>query len=373
MRASWTCLVGLSLILLIGCDSEDDNLVTTDSGTPDSGTQSALPALPGYSVSVWAKGVRDGGPSDYYNPDSIDWDGTHVWVGFQNTTTKDGSAPNGSSTIVEYTADGLTVVNSWSVPGHCDGMRWDATTQKIWATSNEDDNPIFYSVNPSTPGDAGVTIYTQHYTDPLFSGKVTPHGGGLDDLYFINGKNFATGSNPQSPTLSGPALYVWSVDGGTVTLTGVLNGNGAAVDQFGSPVTLNEIDPDSLSKDSSGNLVQIDQGGQDFLVIADAGTASQSVTKYTMGTQLDDTIWVPTNTAGSLLVADASKNTIWKVTGPYTAGQIITQLPNDSSVIGLLGIVDVSDATVTADGFGTVAPFVIGMGKPTGLIWFPVP
>jgi len=77
--------------------------------------------------------------------------------------------------------------------------------------------------------------------------------------------------------------------------------------------------------------------------------------------------------AGSLLVADSTKNTIWKVTGPFVAGQIITQLPSDSSVIGLLGIVDVSDATVTADGFGTVAPFVIGMGKPTGLIWLPGP
>lgn len=347
---------------------------------PDAGPQSALPGLPGYFVSVWAQGARDGGPGDYYNPDSVDYDGTHVWVGFQNTSSKDGTSPTGSSTVVEYSQDGKTIINTWTLTGHCDGMRWDNTTHKIWATSNEDGNPIFYSIDPATAGAAGVTTYTQHFTDPKLGTAATPHGGGFDDLYFINGKNFVVGSNPTpdgtTGQITGPILYTWTVSGTDVTFTGVLVGNadgGAISDsQAGAPATLNEIDPDSLSIDSSGNLVLIDQGGQDFLVIANPGTATQAVTRYVVGTQFDDTVWVPTNTSGSLLVADATKNTIWKVTGPFTAGQIVTELPNDSSVIGMLGTVDVSAKAYTTTGaYGTVSPFVIGMGKPTGLLWVP--
>lgn len=369
--------VGLVLSAgLMSCSSDTEDNDVVDGGPTDAGPVSALPGLPGYFVSVWAQGVRDGGPGDYYNPDSIDWDGTHVWVGFQNTSTKDGSPPNGFSTIVEYSADGQTVVNTWSVPGHCDGMRWDATTSKIWATSNEDNNPIFYSINPATPGDAGVTIYTQHFTDPILAGAVTPHGGGFDDLYFINGKNFVTGSAPASPdgitvTPGLPILYSWTVSGSTATFTGVLTSNASVVDQTGAAVTLNEIDPDSMSKDNNGNLVLIDQGGQDYVTIANPGTGTQTVVYYKVGTQFDDTVWVPTNTTGSLLVADATKNTIWKVDGPFTAGQMFTELPNDSSVVGVLGTVNNSDAGLASNGFATVSPVVIGMGKPTGLLWVP--
>src|SRR6516165_5484675 len=122
MRTSWTCLIGLSLTLLIGCDSEDDN-----SPTPDSGTSSVLPALAGYTVSVWAQGT-----DAYKAPDSIDSDGQHVWVGYQNASSKTGVPDAGPSTIVEYSLDGKTVVSTFTVAGHTDGLRVDPSGTKVW-------------------------------------------------------------------------------------------------------------------------------------------------------------------------------------------------------------------------------------------------
>jgi hypothetical protein len=123
-----------------------------------------------------------------------------------------------------------------------------------------------------------------------------------------------------------------------------------------------------LSVDAAGNLVLIDQAGADLLVISSPGTNAQAVTRYATGSQLDDTVWVPASGAtGALLVADATKNTIWKVTGPFTSGEVFTELPNDSGVIGVLGTLDLNPTDVANNGYATVAPAVIGFGKPTGL------
>jgi sugar lactone lactonase YvrE len=265
--------------------------------------------------------------------------------------------------------DGQTVVNSYSVPGHSDGLRWDPVGKKIWATSNEDANPALYSIDPTQAGASAVTTYTLKFADGTSN---PPHGGGLDDLWFFDGVLFVVGSNPAMPdgVHNGPCLYTATISGTTATFAIALMGNASGVTDVASgssAYTLNVIDPDSLSVDSSGNLVLIDQAGTELLVISHPGTASQAVTRYATGSQLDDTVWVPSGASGALLVADASKNTIWKVTGPFTAGDIFTELPNDSGVIGVVGTLDVTAADVVNYGYATVAPAVIGFGKPTGL------
>jgi hypothetical protein len=345
---------------------------TSSTTLEDAGPGGLLPGLPGYMVSVWA----DGGTN--YNPDSIEYDGTHVWIGFQNTSSKTGpTLPDGggagTSTIVEYSADGQTVVNTYPVSGHSDGLRWDSVGKKIWATSNEDGNPALYSIDPTQSGAAAVTTYTLKFADGTSN---PPHGGGLDDLMFLNGKLFVVGSNPANPDgmHNGPCLYTVTISGTTATFATALEGNASGVNDIASGntnYTLNVIDPDSLSVDPSGNLVLIDQAGTEMLVISNAGAANQAVTRYATGSQMDDTVWVPAGAVGSLLVADATKNTIWKVTGPFTAGQIFTELPNDSGVIGVLGTVDINATDVANNGYATIAPAVIGFGKPTGLFWLP--
>src|SRR5947209_1718048 len=53
-----------------------------------------------------------------------------------------------------------------------------------WVTSCEDGNPKMATIDPSS---GSVTLYT--FPKP-------PHGGGYDDLYFLNGMTFIAASNP---------------------------------------------------------------------------------------------------------------------------------------------------------------------------------
>jgi hypothetical protein len=202
MRTQWKCLLTTTLALIAGCDSEDDSALT-----PDSGSSSVLPALPGYSVAIWAQGT-----TTYFAPDSIDSDGQHVWVGYQNASSKTGDPAAGPSTIVEYSLDGKTVINTFNVGGHTDGLRVDPSGGKIWVTSNEDGNPALYSIDPTKTGSAAVTTYAL---------APTAHGGGYDDLWFMNGKMFIVGSNP-TLDMNGvndlPALYTVTISGASATV-----------------------------------------------------------------------------------------------------------------------------------------------------------
>ena len=364
--------------MLLGCValSLSVGLMACSSSTtlPDAGSGSLLPALSGYTVSVWADGGSLG-----TNPDNIDFDGTHVWITYQNNSNVAGGPNEGVSTVVEYSSDGQTVINTYSVAGHCDGMRWDATTKLIWATSNEDANPALYSIDPTAAAASAVTTYTLKFADGTSN---PPHGGGLDDLWFLNGKMFVTGSNPAlnaQGVNTGPAIYTVTIAGTTATFAAALMGNASGVNDIASGntnYTLNEIDPDSLNTDGAGDLVLIDQAGQDLLVISNPGTATQAVTRYATGSQLDDTVWIPREASGVLLVADATKNTIWKVSGPFTAGEVFTELPNDSGVAGVVGLLDLNNADVSAStgfGYAVIDPVAIGFGKPTGLLFVATP
>jgi hypothetical protein len=236
--------------------------------------ENALPALHGYSVKVWAKGT-----SNFNNPDSIESDRGHVWVGYQNVTSKTGGDGQ-FSTVVEYDSDGL-LLRTFAVPGHCDGLRIDPATHTVWASSNEDGNPGLVSIEQTS---GKITAYS---FDP------TVHGGGFDDMAFLNGKMFIAASNPNLDSNGVnvfPAVDEVTFNGTKVVLTPVLMGNASAVDTISQQmVTLNEVDPDSLSIDASGNLVLVNQAGSELVFIANPGTAAQKVSRTLVGTQLEDT------------------------------------------------------------------------------------
>lgn len=306
-----------------------------------------LAALPGYSVTLFARQT-----SAYTAPDSIVVNGSHVFVGYQNVTAKDCTDTN-SSTIVEYNMDGSTV-KTFSIPGHNDGMRLDPTTGLLWATSCEDGNPKLVTIDTST---GTITPYTF---------PPTPHGGGYDDLCFVNGMTFIAASNPNVNAAGVnvfPAIDKITLSNGKATLTPVLMGNASATDLIANTkVSLNEVDPDSMTVDSKGDLVLVNQAGNELVLLKNPGTPQQQVSRIPVGDQLDDTVWA-TSTTGRLLVSDASGKIVWISTTQFIPGTIYTEGPSDSGVGGFVGVVDPST--------GFVTPVVIGFGSPTGMLFVP--
>jgi len=278
MRSARLLLVG-PMLLIAACGS---------SAGPNSGivltgdTHLAVAALPRYEVSEFTTlaetnlGVK--------NPDSIAVDGERVFIDYQNVTAKDctdqNKVPAPSSTVVEYNLSG-EVLKHWTVAGHSDGMRVDPSTHMVWTTSCEDGNPMFATINPES---GKVTPY---------SFPAAPHGGGYDDLYFLNGSAYIAASNPtldSSGANPNPAIDKIALGtNGTLTLTPVLMGNANASDLLSpssAPAALTLTDPDSLTTDNKGRLVLVSQGDSLLVFVKNPGTAQQSVSKMPGGTQL---------------------------------------------------------------------------------------
>jgi len=334
--------------------------------------------LPGYTVTVFATGGMT-----YSHPDSLELDGTHVWVGYnmgvKSKNGTDAGAPY-SSAVVEYNLDGSLAGKSFAVPGHCDGVRVDPATHIVWATSNEDGNPIVMSYDPAT----GIpTTYTL--------AAPPGHGGGLDDMAFIDGQFIVVNSNPtpdDAGVFSVPALSAIHVSGTTISFSPILMGDAIAHNFYANTDgALNLSDPDSLSIDDKGNLVLVAQADSQLVVIKNPGGAgadggadasadggdgggAQSVTVYPVATQLDDTVWA-TKATGVLLVADETANTIYTVHATFTPGTIYTVAPSDSSIPGIVGTVDLAGMPQPGPTFAPVHPIILGLKSPTGLIFVP--
>ena len=300
-------------------------------------------ALPGYSISVFARGT-----TRYFNPDSVENDGKHIWVGYQN-----GADPTGAnqqpSTVVEYSIGG-TVLKTYQVPEHCDGLRLDPATGMIWATSNEDANPILTIIDPRTG------------TSTVYHLGRTVHGGGYDDLAFVHGVPYISASNPglnAAGINTAPALGKVTFTANELTVTPVLAGNAMATDRTTDKrVSLNMVDPDSLSVDPQGDIVQANQAGAQLIFVHHPGSASQSVSSLPLADQVDDTVWATTG-RGRLLVADSRHNVIYAVTTSFKPGTVYTEAPSDAPIPGLVGTLDLST--------GTITPVIIGFTNPTGL------
>lgn len=314
--------------------------------TADVDSRLAVVAVPGYHVELFTSGAS--ATPKISNPDSVAVDGKHVFIDYQNVTSKTGGDGK-FSTVVEYNLEGREL-HRWSVSGHSDGMRIDPATHLVWTTSNEDGNPTFALIDP-------VKNIVTPYTFPM----PTPHGGGYDDLYFLGGKVYVAASNPSNSPNNAPAVDRITLNANhTISLAPILMGNATAADG----TVLNLQDPDSLTTDGKGSLVLISQADSEIITIANPGAATQSVTVLGVGTQLEDTVY-PSG-QGRLLVVDGGGNTYWvsKDTA-FVAGSIYTQTPNDSGVSNLLGTVDPKT--------GIVTPFAVGFTKATGMVFVPNP
>jgi hypothetical protein len=99
-------------------------------------------AEPPYSVSTFA--VSENG---YTAADSITFSRTSVFIGYGNGGNPDGSG-GAMSTIVKYKMDG-TVVKTYTVVGHNDGLRYNTETGDLWALQNEDASATLIIIDPA--------------------------------------------------------------------------------------------------------------------------------------------------------------------------------------------------------------------------------
>jgi hypothetical protein len=320
------------------------NALLNDTTQPAKG----LTIAPGYSASVFATG-----PSGATQPDSITVDGLNVYVGYQNGAAKDGTS--GSSTIAQFTptsAGTWAVAQTWSIPGHNDGLKVDPTTHLVWSLQNEDANPTLVLINPATSA-------TTQYTIASVNG-----GGGFDDIAFTGGNVFFTASNPSKNPNTDPAVVQVKLDNTTHTanITPVLLGNAAALNLVtGQAVTLNLQDPDSMTVDPKGDLLFTDQADNQLVTVLNPGTAKQSVTVLPLSdaaknpVSVDDTLFNPGST-GQMLMTDQTAGTIYQVTVP---GGSSAQAFSAAQDIGQLGTTDLTT--------GLFTPVISGLGSPRGL------
>jgi hypothetical protein len=314
-----------------------------------SGAYAAPHAVSSYTLSVFATA-----PAGLSAPDSIALVGGHVFVGYG-----DGHAPDGSdgknSQIVEYTMAGKPV-HTYIVHGHSDGLKVDPATGNLWALQNEDANAHLVIIDPVTQK---TTLYQ--------FGK-TLHGGGYDDIVFLNGRVFISASNPaKTAPNTGPAIVSVTLGKGTVAIESVLAGDAQAIDLVSAQTTkLNLTDPDSMTSDPLGNLVLDSQGDQELIIVSNPGESTQSALRLRLRywtsaglrrVEVDDTTFV-TSSQGFILFADKKLNTVYKLERPaFAPGSAYTAADGGPFV----GTIDLTS--------GVITPVVKGLSNPGGLVF----
>ncbi len=308
-------------------------------------------AIPGYAVSVFAKGVQ----GQYSAPDSIAVDRGHIFIGYG-----DGNDPAGldgkSNQIVEYDVQGH-VLHIYVVKGHNDGIKVNPYTHRIWAMQNEDADPNLVIIDPATQTQK---LYT-------FAGT-PPHGGGYDDITFRNGKAYFSASNPAHNPNAYPAIVEAKLMGDTIEVTSALEGNAQAMDVVtGETVTLNLQDPDSMTL-TPANDILLDSQGDSELVLLHRPGAKQSVSVIPLSSpfgtpQADDTLFIPSD-RGFILMSDTPADVVYMIRkNGFVPGTAFTAAVGASDAngnsVGFVGVLDLN--------FGDLKPVVTGFQSPHGM------
>jgi hypothetical protein len=314
---------------------------------------SAVTAKPPYSVSVFAPPPP--AALNLKNPDSITTAHGNIFVVYANSTNADGTG--GFSTVVEYSPSGA-MVNRFDVLGKSDGLKYNRFDHKLWALRDEDSNPALTLIDPKTGKQKDYT----------YAVLPAAHGGGYDDVVFMNGETFISASNPSIPhgrtQNTHQSIVKAEIKGGKVYVTPVLFGNATLFDiATGQKVVSPQSDPDSLKVDSAGDLVLDSQADGDLIFINAPGSPNQAALRLhlTNGTQtqitVDDTVF-PTTPAGTIYVVDTKGNTVYAVKSEaFQPGGAYSASDSD----GILGKVDLSN--------GLVTPVVTGMKTPHGALF----
>lgn len=305
--------------------------------------QNTIEVQPPYHLQVFAQSV----PNQYTQPDSIAVGKDRIFIGFGNGVAKDGTDGK-SSTIVEYQMDG-SIVRTFSVLGHNDGLKIDPRTKLLWALQNEDGNPALVIIDPK----AG--------TQQNFTFGPTAHGGGYDDIVFRKGEVFLSASNPSSDPNTAPAVVRAELSGGAVVVSPVFAGNATATDLITeTPVTLNLQDPDSMTTDPAGDLLLDGQDDAQLVIIRHPGSLNQSAVRIPLTspfgvTKVDDTVFA-TSSDGFILVSDLDAGIVYSIhRSSFSPGTAYSA----ANVAGFVGRLDFE--------FGQLTPIVTGLRNPRGM------
>jgi hypothetical protein len=329
---------------------------TAAAGTSGAGVIVGPVVSPPYALSTFAQSE-----SGYFDPDSVTFNATDIFIGYGN-----GGAPDGSggamSTIVEYDMTG-TVVTKFTVVGHNDGLRINPADGNLWALQNEDANANLVVIDLKHGGQT-VTQFP----------SPAPHGGGYDDVVFTKGATFVSASNPANNPNTEPAIVSVDLDGKKLNVAPVLAGNASATNvRNGFTVTLNLQDPDSMILDPFGELILDSQGDGEEIVVQFPGQSCQSAFVVPLtyptgpdtfaGLMADDTAFATANT-GFIIFADKSLQTVYKITTPYFfIGAAYTAFQDNTGTFGFVGRTDFST--------GVSTPIITGLGNPGGMAFVP--
>jgi hypothetical protein len=305
-------------------------------------------AVAPYQLTVFAKA-----PSGLSAPDSVAVLGDHVFVGYGDGHLPDGS-DGMSSQIVEYRMDG-SVVYTYTVVGHNDGLKFDPSTHLLWALQNEDANANL------------VIINTETHQRKLFTFGPTLHGGGYDDLVFRGCKVYISASNPANNPNTGPGIVSARLEGNLVAVEPVLAGEASAIEiPTDATIKLNLQDPDSMTLDPLGNIVLDSQGDQELIIVSNPDSDNQRVLRLPLSyltpggpmfVETDDTAFI-TSTEGFLLFADKGLNAVYKLSrNAFSPGTAFTAA-DGGPFVGTL------DFTT-----GVVTPIVTGLNGPGGMVF----
>src|SRR5258708_37969096 len=226
----------------------------------------------------------------------------------------------------------------------------------LWALRNEDSNAALTLIDP--------VLGTQK--DYKFAAP-TLHGGGYDDVVFLNGQVLISASNPVLQSKGQniyPSIVKATLVGNQVLVSPVLMGNAHLTDvTTGKSVVALQSDPDSLKVDPSGNMVLDSQADGYLIFLNGPGFPNQVGHRLHLsnGTStqvtVDDTVF-PTQASGTIYVVDTSANIIYAVTSKVFP-------PNSafssSDTTGVLGRVDLQT--------GKLTPIVTGMQSPHGALF----
>ncbi len=337
------------------------NFAITTTSTPSSQT---IGTANGYQVNSFAQGT-----TTMVKPDDITYLNGHLFVAYQNGVGSKGEPTKSgvtAGTIVEYNHDG-SIVSTWSITGKCDGMAADKTNNRIVATVNEDGNSSMYIV---TPGSQQISHLTFSPDPAAAQSGPLATGGGTDSIAFQNGNMYISASAPAadaSGNFTHAAVFQGTIQGKTVVLSPVVLGNATATDAVsGNSTTLNLSDPDSStivpasSPKFANDLVVSSQGDSELIFLQNPGTASQSLFRLPLGTQVDDTAWA-TSANGTLYFTDGGSNKVYSLTANFTPGTVFVSSPSDSGVAGFVGTLDLST--------GNITPITAGLNSPKGLVF----
>ena len=291
-----------------------------------------------YKLSIFAKN-----PMAISQPDAIVRWKNSILIGYQNHVAKDGTDGK-SSTIVQYSLSG-NIQRTFSVQGHNDGLHI-VGEDSLWALQNEDANPNLVVIDLESG-------HAKTFFPPA------PHGGGYDDMAIKNGEVFVTASNPNldsSGVNDFPALVRMRLDGDSVDIEPVLNGNAQATDiPTGAPATLNLTDPDSLTVDPRGNIVLNSQADSELIFIRNPLSQNKTVARLSLSTAagpttVDDTAF-PATARDFMLVSDVAAGVVYRIDSPRLGFEPGVAY-SSSDTQGFVAVLNLDNGVLTPIGTG---------------------